>query len=112
MEAGNRPRVREVFDGTAVDLDVAPSSPFQLVDVTLSWDSAATTPEAITITSINEDGDEIEEDSHVPAALAVSVVRRFDKRFPRGTSLNIAYANTDENEITVNAVYQIDQSVV
>ena len=112
MEAGNRPRVREIFDGTPADLTVEPKSPFQLIDVTIIWDVAPTTPEEVIITSINSDGDEVEENAYIPATASTTTIRRFDKRFDAGSSINVAYPNTDENAITVNLRYQIDQSVV
>jgi hypothetical protein len=112
METGTRTRVRQVFTATAVDEEVDPGGPFQLIDITMIWNTAAAASEDITITSINGDTDEVTEHPYDPSLSSrTSHVFRFDKRFPDGTTIAIDYTNTDARTITVNTVYQTDPSI-
>jgi len=113
METGNRTRVREDDTGTAIAETVDPGGPFQLIDITVIFNTAPTTSEDIEITSINADGDIVMEHNFDPSTSALtSHVFRFDKRFPDGTTLAIDYTNTDARNIQTNTVYQLDDSVV
>ena len=113
METGNRVRVREVDTGTAIEETVDPGGPFQLIDITVIFNIAPTTSENIVITSVNSHADTVVEHTFDPSTSALtSHVFRFDKRFPDGTTLAIAYTNTDGRTIQTNTVYQRDDSVV
>lgn len=113
METGNRTRVREVDTGTAIEETVDPGGPFQLIDITVIFNTAPTSSEDIVITSVNSDSDVVEEHRFDPSTSALtSHVFRFDKRFPDGTTLAVAYTNTDARTIQTNTVYQLDDSVV
>ncbi len=112
METGTRTRDRNSFTGTTVDVDVDPGGPFQLIDVSFSFNTAPTTGEDITIKSKNSDTDEIEEYDFDPSLSSeLTHVFRFDKRFPDGTTIMVDYPNTDTRNIVVNVVYQLDESV-
>jgi hypothetical protein len=112
METGNRTRVRQVFTATAVDEDVDPGGPFQLIDISINFNTAPTTSEDISITSINSDTDAVVEAEYDPSLSSdTSHVFRFDKRFPDGTTIAVDYTNTDGRTITVNTTYQTDESV-
>ena len=112
METGNRIRVRATGTG-AIDQDVDPGGPFQLIDVSVTFDVAPTTSEDITIKSINSDTDTVYEHKADPSlSTELTHVYRFDKRFPDNTTIGVDYANTDANTVTVNTTYQMDQSVV
>jgi hypothetical protein len=118
MEAGNRTRNRTLSTAVAVAQVTTPGGAFQLVDVTMQWNTAPTTSQKITIKSTNADGDVITEADADPSVAGIlnattkDIVFRFDKRFPNGTTITVAYTNTDGRTIKTNTVYQLDQSVV
>ncbi len=112
METGTRTESRTVDTGTAIDVDIDPGGPFQLIDIALIFNTAPTTSEDITITTINGDSDVTTE--HVEDLAATSLtyyVFRFDKRFADERTIAIDYTNTDARNITTLVQYQLDESV-
>lgn len=112
METGARTKIRQVFTAVAVDEDVDPGDAFQLIDISVNFNTAPTTSEDIEITSVNSDSDAVMEYSYDPSlSTSTSHVFRFDKRFVDGTTIAIDYTNTDARTITVNTTYQTDTSI-
>lgn len=117
MENGARKsKLYEIASG-AVDIDWLPDEggSFQLIDVCVNLDSAATTSENLTIKSIDGDSNEWLEASENMSLLSspedTSIVFRFDKRFLSTDTIAIDFANTDDAAIDVRIRYQIDDNV-
>jgi hypothetical protein len=114
METGERVETRQVFADVAVDLEVDPGGPFQLIDVVLLLETAATTSEDLTIKSINASSDEVTEYNYdLSLSSDTFHIFRFDKRFADNRKIQIDYANTADHcdDITVIVQHQMDPSV-
>jgi hypothetical protein len=113
MEAGNRKRIKNTFTGTAVDVDIDPGGPFQLIEVQFLFDAAPTTSEDITVKTIDAGDDPFTEHKLDPSlSTELTHTIRFDKRISDNIKVAVDYANTDANTIKVVIVYQMDQNVV
>jgi hypothetical protein len=112
METGSRTRTRNVYTAVAVDQDVDPGAAFQLIEVTLNFDTAPATSEDLTIKIANGDSDDATEVTYDPSENpGTSYVFTFNKRYPNNSTIKIDYPNTDGRTITVNTVHQTDDSV-
>ena len=112
METGSRTRTRDVYTAAAVDQDVDPGAAFQLIEVTLNFNTAPSTSEDLTIKITNGNSDDATEVTYDPSENpGTSYVFTFNKRYPNGSTIKVYYPNTDGRTITDNTVHQTDDSV-
>lgn len=112
METGTRVEARRAPAVGAVNETVDPGDFFQLIDVVFVFDAAPTTSENITIKRITADADSLTEVSYDPSLSSdLTHIFRLDKRYMDDVTIDIDYANTDGNTITVITTYQLDTSV-
>lgn len=114
METGQRVAVAtETFTGVAVDYDVDPGGNFQLLDVAITFNTAPTTSENLTIFSLR-DGVKIIEDTVDPSSGSLTqyvFTPNPSKRFDNGITYGVDYTNTDARTIKVYSQYQTDPSI-
>jgi hypothetical protein len=112
VEVGARREYEETFTGTAVDLDLDPLSAFQLIDVSVNFNTAPTTSENLTIKTLRTSKlTTVEHSEDLSLSTDTDHMFRFDKRFLNGRTIAIDYTNTDARTITVKVAYQTDGSV-
>lgn len=118
--AGDRARKRAVYSGAPVVMTIAPAEPYTLIEVKLLLGNVANpdSPDRLTIkskNSNNEEFHEIWEENGSPGVFLGKYYRttwifRFEKPHFGGTSILIAYPNTDDHcgDITVEATWNTD----
>jgi len=113
METGNRVDYAPYTSAVAVDYDVDPGGPFQLIDIIITIDIAATSAGSITVSKVMADATKVVIDTIDPVATAQTVVPlRYDLRFADNETYAVDYANPDTRTVVVYSTYQMDQSVV
>jgi len=118
MESGNREYKPGLFTGVAVastfkpDTDKAAASGFQIIDIALKWSAAPVeASELITVTSTRDGVDYLEHEFDPSTSTATTTMFRFDKRFPAGTTISLAYLNTDARTVNTSIQFQLDTEV-
>jgi hypothetical protein len=115
METGARRNARRVPAVGAVSESVDPGDHFQLISVHWNFTTVPTTSEDLSVIATNPNSDEYILLRIDPSTLADPEVRytpgQGQGRFINGTTIDLAYTNTDGRTITTNVDYQLDESV-
>ena len=116
MDSGARIVVNETFTGTAVDKTITPGNAYELIEVAFLLSASATTSESATIKIDDADSNEFDqitaaEGNFLTNDMDTSQLFRFDKRLELGSSIKIAYTNTDALTIVVRTLYQLNNTV-
>lgn len=93
---------------SAIDVDfTCPGSPdFELVSVTVNFNTAPTTSENIVVKSVSGGVTSTELTKNPTLYGYTSYVFDFCKRFQTGTTIGVDYTNTDKRSVTVQIKYQ------
>jgi hypothetical protein len=84
---------------------------FTLVDLALDYDVAPTTSENIVVTSTFNSVVYQEHAFDPSTSTDLTSLFRFDKRFPKGTTITMTFTNTDAAAITARCLFELDDNV-
>jgi len=105
---------KNTVDKDAIELTIRPQSPFRLHRVEANLDDTPTDTENFTVTLDSVHGsayDTVLLSIDLAAASAADLVRTFGQgfEFEEGDEIDIAYANTGDDTISIRAVYELLQ---
>jgi hypothetical protein len=84
---------------------------FTLVDLALDYSVAPTTSENIVVTSTFNSVVYQEHAFDPSTSTDLTSLFRFDKRFPKGTTITMTFTNTDAAAITARCLFELDDNV-